>query len=44
MLWLAATVAMADGKLTPEERSFVEQAGAAFELSPDEVAKVLDRG
>jgi len=43
VLWLAATIAMADGKLLAEERSFLERAGAAFALTKDEIAKTLDR-
>lgn len=42
-LSLAIAVATADGKLTPEERRFLEQAAAAFELSKEDAAKLLDR-
>lgn len=41
VLTLAATVAMADGKLTADERGFLEEVGVAFELSADEVEALV---
>lgn len=41
MLRLAATVAMADGTLTDDERAFLEEVGAAFALTADETRQVI---
>ncbi|MEZ4294756.1 MAG: TerB family tellurite resistance protein [Polyangiaceae bacterium] len=40
-LVLATNVATADGALTDDERAFLTQVGAAFDLAPDDVARVL---
>lgn len=40
-LSLAAAVAMADGKLTDDERALLEQAGAAFAIAPPDVAELI---
>ncbi len=41
VLALAASVAHADGTLAPEERAFLEQAGAAFGMATPEIEALL---
>jgi len=41
VLTMAATVAVADGKVTGDERAFLYEAGAAFEIAKDDVDRIL---